>query len=850
MKRLVTINFFLIIFSLLISIPSRSQDLLIPYKKGKLFGFANENGELVIPADYEKVFPFDKNGFAMVSKFGLYGQIDKNGKEVIPYIFERPFNENRIFLESETGKRTALDFVKMDLPASEQYFIRNLKSGELLSCRSRPKSYFFAYAYDYIGAEAGIFKEGMSKVILEDTTANFIDTNGNFILKKNYPDVAMLSKNTFAIRDNSNQIALMTRDEKILTNYDYSQIARAHKSPYILLTLANSKDKNNLIKTVADLEGKIVFKKTYRKLEHLAGEYFAYQPEGQQNWTIINTKEDSVATLDYYEFRNQGAYFSAKKGGKSYLFNDNLEVISVPFNYIRYDWNSGVVITATVDSSFVYFPKKEKPLSFFGPEWQIKSGNLGSNEIILSETNFGRTFYLLDLQGNFILEDPFEKITPLNINQSYHVGMYLNTGVYDIQKGWIIPYESRYQCIAVGMEGQPLLKNVQFNKGFERYLYTENYVEKKLDDYYRWETKRFPSEDPEFLTYITPGNETFQFAKSYNAELKYAGNVPLFSVIQGREMYYYKTDASEIIPKGFSASTRDGLLGEDGKVAMAIYGNDQIGVINQDGNWIIEPEPAGRPGEKRIEMEDNGLIHFIKSGAIALYNVEGKKLSTSNQKVFRFYGKQLIGISEGESRSDSRTYLYNLNMERVFPEPLTVISSLAERKFIIKLTDKPESPLIAIDDKGEKLFELPYSNADFTMDKQGRIIVFKDKNAAVLDSTGNVIVPLEYDNIRFYYPFFLLEKAGKLDLLTLKNKIAQTNLPPRAYVSFKSDSHAVLTNDNQYHIFDNDGKFINTVPYSLQGFKEDHPLKDHCFRHFTSGHEIYVSMKTGRVFME
>ncbi|MEZ4981197.1 MAG: WG repeat-containing protein [Saprospiraceae bacterium] len=108
-----------------------------------MFGFANENGELVIPADYEKVFPFDKNGFAMVSKFGLYGQIDKNGKEVIPYIFERPFNENRIFLESETGKRTALDFVKMDLPASEQYFIRNLKSGRIAVLSKQAKILFF-----------------------------------------------------------------------------------------------------------------------------------------------------------------------------------------------------------------------------------------------------------------------------------------------------------------------------------------------------------------------------------------------------------------------------------------------------------------------------------------------------------------------------------------------------------------------------------------------------------------------------------------------------------------------------------------------------------------------------------
>lgn len=58
---------------------------LMAYKNSKgLYGFMNEDGKLVVPCTYNLVFPFDKNGLALVQKDGKVGYIDTSGNIVIP----------------------------------------------------------------------------------------------------------------------------------------------------------------------------------------------------------------------------------------------------------------------------------------------------------------------------------------------------------------------------------------------------------------------------------------------------------------------------------------------------------------------------------------------------------------------------------------------------------------------------------------------------------------------------------------------------------------------------------------------------------------------------------------------
>lgn len=62
---------------------------LMPYRiakgKGRSYGFINESGQVVIPAKYDFVYPFGRNGLSLVLDHDKAGVIDPTGREVIPF---------------------------------------------------------------------------------------------------------------------------------------------------------------------------------------------------------------------------------------------------------------------------------------------------------------------------------------------------------------------------------------------------------------------------------------------------------------------------------------------------------------------------------------------------------------------------------------------------------------------------------------------------------------------------------------------------------------------------------------------------------------------------------------------
>ena len=56
---------------------------LIPYRKGSLWGYANENGQIVIPPKYERTYFFSSDGLARIKSNNMYGYMDAQGKVVI-----------------------------------------------------------------------------------------------------------------------------------------------------------------------------------------------------------------------------------------------------------------------------------------------------------------------------------------------------------------------------------------------------------------------------------------------------------------------------------------------------------------------------------------------------------------------------------------------------------------------------------------------------------------------------------------------------------------------------------------------------------------------------------------------
>ncbi|MCB0663793.1 MAG: WG repeat-containing protein, partial [Saprospiraceae bacterium] len=571
----------------------------------------------------------------------------------------------------------------------------------------------------------------------------------------------------------------------------------------------------------------------------------------QQNWTILNMRGDSVGVLDFNETKYLGSFALGTKNGQKFLLNKDLDTVDGPFKNLNYNWPLQVIIGQKNDSTCFYLKDNEAPKCFFGPGWTVISGNLGTDELILYSNSFERRYYLLKRNGEFILSDPYEKIHPLNINASYFIQDEFQTGVYDLVKGWVVPLKERYRCYYTGHPTKPNSYNVKYNEGEEEYLYTDNYEKVRTNKKYEFETSRGDAEDPAYHKFTSPKGDKFYFAKDYNAELNYAGGFPYFQVRKDRNLYFYKTDASPLIPEGFWAPSNGEKMGNGNLAAFEVRNDNQIGVINQDGKWIIGPLPLSRSGVYRTSMENNAFIVLQKADADELYNLKGEKLSNPNQRNFTFYGKNLIGIKEGSSRVDTRMYLYTTQMEKAFPEAISIISNQDDTSFIARLTDNKEAPLWVLDEKGKKRLELPFENASFTKNDAGRMIVSQNRLEGVVDSTGKVLVPCTYKKIRQSHPFFLMETEDRLDILTLENQVKQTTLPVGVHYITRDQTYASFRKNDQAYTLDYAGNLISTLQGNIRELKEGHPLRDICYQITGQGRgTIYVLKETGKVFWE
>lgn len=136
-------------------------------KRGDLYGFADESGDLVIAPQYELVSRFSE-GVCAVKKDGKVGYIDKTGAVVIPLMYDGAFNfHNGITLVQLDGKNGLVNkknavvlpikYDYIDPPMPDFHFIRAgmlepVKSLGLYDARGRE---LVPPQYEYIDIRAG-----------------------------------------------------------------------------------------------------------------------------------------------------------------------------------------------------------------------------------------------------------------------------------------------------------------------------------------------------------------------------------------------------------------------------------------------------------------------------------------------------------------------------------------------------------------------------------------------------------------------------------------------------------------------------------------------------------------------
>jgi len=132
--------------------------ILFQFQRGKLWGFMDKDGKIVIKAQFERISNFDDNGLALINQDGKWGVIDTTGKIVIkPEYTTMPIFSEDLAQIKKNGKWGFIN-----------------KTGEIVI---QPK-------FDYVGS----FSEGLAS-FAKNGKRGFIDNTGQIVIQPQYDDV-------------------------------------------------------------------------------------------------------------------------------------------------------------------------------------------------------------------------------------------------------------------------------------------------------------------------------------------------------------------------------------------------------------------------------------------------------------------------------------------------------------------------------------------------------------------------------------------------------------------------------------------------------------------------------------
>jgi len=204
---------------------------LIPFCKGKQWGFADTNRKVIIKCNYDKVQPFI-DGVALVISDNALGMIDTKGKtvigfgkyELITYLY------NGLIQVTSGGKsgfvnRQYKEIVSCKYDAVVDYdnykgFVQT-RAGEKWNVVTREgKELFKNSKY----SDVSFFLDaGMIRVTLKKKYG-FCDTLGKEIVSPKYDDCQFIEKTKFAWAKQGDKKALLDITGKELSAFDYDEI--------------------------------------------------------------------------------------------------------------------------------------------------------------------------------------------------------------------------------------------------------------------------------------------------------------------------------------------------------------------------------------------------------------------------------------------------------------------------------------------------------------------------------------------------------------------------------------------------------------------------------------------------
>lgn len=343
------------------------NSILLPFEENERFGFMSLDGQTIIPATFDLVEPFHE-GLAIVEQNGKLGAINRMGNWIVSAQFGgmMAFENGYSLVENENEK---LGLIRRDgelifqtdwddIGAPHEGFVYAEDTNGIV----RYYDLLAQPQFDTVYNSAYDYKLGRAKVTTEKGM-NFIDVNGDFVLKQFYEEVELWN-DTIYIAQGDDFYGLVSNSGNIILPFDYDaigqlsdgkavvimedELAYINKKGEIIIddefenfpnSISKGKFKNGYAIAVQyekygriDKTGKIVTRFRYDNLDLTEGA-IAFEKKGL--WGLMDFSNEIIVSSQYDAIEIlENNYIIVYKDGRVGVINSQGNVI-IPLEYDR-----------------------------------------------------------------------------------------------------------------------------------------------------------------------------------------------------------------------------------------------------------------------------------------------------------------------------------------------------------------------------------------------------------------------------------------------------------------------------------------------------------------------------------
>jgi hypothetical protein len=793
----------------MISLQAQYMYDLVPYLDGRLYGYADLEGKVVIKPDFEEVKRFDSLGFADVVHYGLKGKINRKGEWAIPPMANNyTLTQVKNFDGKETVEVPGLYWVtvynndRMTLFNTKNYGPNNnifYKHHRGLSYVRKDLSRYFTYE---------TFEYGLKKVVFKDSSTNLLKLDGTFYYSKNQYNVDVLNEKLVVKALNPLTFQLYDYKDNLVNVDTFFKISVVADGKYLIASKSQYEYHGN--EYILNNEGKKIITKSFYKVRYLFDDlFFVSDYEGNR---IINSNAEVINVECGDEIQTAcGKYLATSIRDTLFMFDiKGKNLLKRKGAYLGFGFNKNYFILTEKSNSFLYNDDVIKIFEKQGGNIYVQPGLESSDELLLSEE--GSQFKtLIKTNGKVLLEIKGE-IIAMPFNNTYFIRSGSKNGVFSSEKGWVYPLS--YQKLEYDQTGKVLY----LSKNKTTYTLDGQFREKKhTSDFYK---EVYTISDMDSLFFIYPNGDIVSCSAAIKVRplmVEGTSDRKLFYANSDKSLVYDSTFAN-IVPAGFYSEKRNPFVVlKNNKIGICVTNGSLIGLIDSKGKWLISPVTG-----QKIENKEFGFLSLQNQHISVLYNQnyeplvvpDGQRLTIldKNRLISSQYqnGYQVFQVCDHNMKPLAQEWFSNSNYQNTVFIKMTTENGQKKTCFF-KEDFRPDTCL-------------HYIVETYIKDSIGRMIVFANDRYGIIDADKNLVAPVKYKNIEYREPFYFLHESDeKTFLLTEDNVLVdlQTRMGSVMYDE-ESKNYLLRNYDNGQNIMiDRKGSILSRFTGDYELLKKD-----------------------------